>query len=258
MRCNLSWCAHDVDRIRSAAVDDALDTEDTEPRPPSSEEVARRALVLAVVSCRGILELDVDREGAQRFWVRVSDWWNDRQLDDALEPEEKALLAVPFGSAPRQLAVNASWRSEALAVLAWALCLTELPPHDTQAEPSSIANALGFLAEKTVLDAPRLRSATELNEYANVAFTVHWRVREFTLRPEHLDLVKFCETAWFGPLSLRGVRLHEGDLSVGQLSIDQAPQARVRTVLSIARERHQAINWLLDASSLLSETDTST
>ena len=241
-------------------IEDAEDDDSTIPdlAPPSPEKVARRAVVLATISCRGVLELDSERDEAGRFWARVSGWWSRLGLSDELEPHEAALLAATFGTSPRQDVVDASWRSEALAVLAWALQRAGLPAHDEQVDPAAVGKGLGFLQEHTVLESPTLRSAAELESYANVALTVHWHLRDFSLKPRALDFAKFCKTAWFGPLSLDGVRLVEGDLAIGKLPISRAPERDVRTAMSIAQERHQAANWLLDASEPLSETDTST
>jgi hypothetical protein len=188
----------------------------------------------------------------------VVHWWGDLHLHAELEPEEAGLLATPFGSAQRQALVDASWRSEALTVLAWALQRTQLPAHDAQADPSAVANEVGFLMERTVLESPRLRTSDELAAYADIAFTVHWRLRDFSLNPRALDFAKFCETARFGPLSLTGLRLEDGDLAIDDAAISKAPEPRVHMAMSIASERHQAANWLLDASLPLSETDTST
>ena len=175
-----------------------------------------------------------------------------------LEPSEAALLAAAFGTSPQQDLVDASWRSEALSVLTWALQRAELPSHDQQVDPAVVASALGFLEDHTVLEAPALRPTPELENYSNAAFTIHWRLREFSLKPRALDFAEFCQTAWFGPLSLDGVRLVEGDLAIGKLPISRAAERDVRTAMSIAQERHQAANWLLDATSPFSETDTST
>jgi hypothetical protein len=234
------------------------ESEVDEPVPPSPLQVARRALVLATVSCRGILELDSERDAAAQFWARASAWWDGLGLDAELEPHEAALLRAPFGSPPQQARIDASWRAEALGVLAWALGRAELSPHDQEVDAAAVAGTLGFLEPSTVLEAARLRSEAELAAYGNVAFTVHWRLREFSLRPGSLDFATFCEKAWFGPLSLEGVQLVDGDLGVKGAPIARAAPAEVRTVMSIAQERHQAANWLLDASSPLSETDTGT
>jgi hypothetical protein len=237
---------------------DDADAPDPEEAPPSAEQVARRAIVLATISCRGVVELDPAREEAARFWTRVADWWSRLGLDDELEPAEADLMAAAFGAAPRQELVNASWRSEALGVLAWALQRAELPAHDQQVDAAGAGGSLGFLQDQTVLDSPALRSPAELEHYAEVALTVHWRLRDFSLNPRALDFTAFCKTAWFGPLSLDGVRLVDGDLAIGDQPISRASERDVRTALSIAQERHQAANWLLDASESLSDTDTST
>jgi hypothetical protein len=237
---------------------DIVDEDLPEPEPPSAERVARRALVLAVVSCRGILELDPAREQAAAFWTRVAAWWGRQGLRAELEPGEAALLDAAFGEAPQQAAVDASWSSEALAVLAWALGRADLPAHDLQVNAAAAGASLGFLKDRTVLEAPSLRSSDDLEGYANVALAVHWRLRDFSLNPRALDFARFCATAWFGPLSLEGVRLVEGDLAIGELPLSRASARDVRTATSTASERHRAANWLLDASSPLSETDTST
>jgi hypothetical protein len=234
------------------------DEEETAPVPPSAEQVARRALVLVTVSLRGILEGDPDRGPAAAFWERAAAWWRGLRLDGELEPEEAELLRAPFGRVPPQARVNASWRAEALAVLAWALGRATLPPHDEQSNPAAISGELGLLSEETVLAAPRLRPAGELEAYRQVALTVHWRVREFSLNPRSIDFAAVCEKAWFGPLSLEGVALVDGDLAIGGVPIARAAPADLHHTMSIAQERHQAINWLVDASQPLSETDTGT
>ena len=183
------------------------DSTTPEPVPASPAMVARRAIVLAIVSCRGVLELDPAREEATRFWTRVSEWWSRLGLSAELEPTEAALLAAPFGTSPQQDLVNASWRAEALSVLAWALQRVGLPSHDEQADPAGVGRTLGFLQDHTVLESPALRPIAELEHYSNVAFTVHWRLREFSLNPRALDFAEFCKTAWFGPLPLDGIRL---------------------------------------------------
>jgi hypothetical protein len=73
-----------------------------------------------------------------------------------------------------------------------------------------------------------------------------------------MDFLEFAETAWFGPLSLEGVQLVDGDLAVKGHAISRASANDVRLATSIALERHVAANWLLDASRPLSETDAST
>jgi hypothetical protein len=237
---------------------DDVDSEDFAPKPPSPVDVARRALALATVTCRGLLELQPAESQPGALWSHIASWWDGLGLAGELEPHEAELLRAAFGTAPHQRRVDASWRSEALAVLSWALGRSALPPHDEQVDPAALLGALGVNQARTVLEGPELRPRAELEAYAASAFTVHWRLREFSLRAEPLDFRKFCETAWFGPLSLEGVTLVDGDLAVRGRAISSASWEEVRATMSIARERHAAANWLLDASLPLSETDTST
>jgi hypothetical protein len=236
------------------------DTEEIDqPQPPSGERVATRALVLAAVCCRGMLELDAD-PGSEEFWRKVFAWWKDLPVDvrRECELEEFELLDAPFRSAPQQLVVNASWRAESLAVLAWALGRSSLPRHDEQVEPAQIARSVGFLEQHVDSQPPTLRLRPELEAYREVAFAVHWRLREFSLNPRELDFQAFARSAWFGPLSLEGVALVDGDLAISGDPIGRAPASAIRLVTSIARERHLAANWLVDATLPFSETDTST
>ena len=77
-----------------------------------------------------------------------------------LEPEEADLLAVPVGSLDRKRAIEATWESEGMAVLAWALQRAELPAIHVECDPGAVAIALGFLDDRqTPLESPILRDA---------------------------------------------------------------------------------------------------
>ena len=108
----------------------------------------------------------------------------------------------------------------------------------------------------TGTSAATLRPVAELEAYRQIAFAVHWRLREFSLNPGALDFQTFARTAWFGPLSLDGVALANGDLSITGDPISQAPASAVHLATSIAQERHLPANWLADATQLFTDTDT--
>jgi hypothetical protein len=56
-----------------------------EPPPPSADKVARRAIVLAVVACRGIVETDrANAQGASDLAKRAYDWLRALGLDEEL------------------------------------------------------------------------------------------------------------------------------------------------------------------------------
>ena len=69
---------------------------------------------------------------------------------------------------------------------------------------------------------------------------------------------EFVKKAWFGPLSLDGLDLCEKDLAIQGVPISQATAEQWRTVMSIAQEQHQAVNWLEGQEALYSEVTTDT
>ena len=103
--------------------------EDFTPIPPDHNRVAARALVLAAVCCRGLIEKDSEKAGAE---------------------------TTPLGKLDRKATIDASWRSEGMVVLAWALHNAQLPGVQAQCEPSDVANEMGFLGERenTLLHSP--------------------------------------------------------------------------------------------------------
>ena len=63
-----------------------------------------------------------------------------------------------------------------------------------------------------------------------------------------MDFRTFARESWFGPLDISLARLAEDDLAIGPTPIAKAPEEEFHKALSIANERHRAINWLADCS----------
>jgi hypothetical protein len=123
-----------------------------------------------------------------------------------------------------------------------------------------VAQQSGFLAEDA-LDAvveAELLPAEEIQSLQASMLTAHWRLRQFGLQPEHIDFAEFVKTAWWGPLSLEGLRLVDGDLAIGDVAISRATDEDLSRCASIVLERHRALNWLAGWDKLYSEVDTST
>ena len=238
-----------------------LPNEDSPP-PPTADRVARRALALAAVSARALLEQEDPADpGVEQTRRRILDWVQATGFGDELEPDEWELLQHPLRSLPHQQVVDATWRLEGLAVLAWALGRYDLPPHDQPADPGKLLPAVGILSAehaRALLAEPFLRPAPELKALSARLFAVHWRLRQFSHGPAPLNFREFAATAWFGPLRLDGVRLIEEDLAIGDHPIAAAPSDFVGSVTSAAMERHVAINWLEGYSEVYSETDVAT
>lgn len=123
-----------------------------------------------------------------------------------------------------------------------------------------MAQSLGFLLdlEETALSSPKIRSESELEALGNRLFTLHWRLRQYSLDGRRMNFKEFARTASFGPLPLEGLRLGKQDLEIRGLPLFQASEKLWREVLSITRERHQAINWLLGHDPIYSMVTTDT
>lgn len=228
--------------------------------PPSPQRVAERALVLSAVVCRSGIERDAGNAEAEKFRQAVVDWLKSLHLDAEAEAAEMEMLQTPLGKLDKKVVLDASWRTEGLAVLAWALGKYGLPRYDKQAIGFAAAETLGFMRprESTVSNAPELRSREQIAALADQLFTLHWRLRQFSLDHKAIDFEEVARTAWFGPLSLEGLSLNEKDLEIYGFPISQIPEPQWRTVMSIAQERHQAVNWLEGYEAIYSEVETST
>jgi hypothetical protein len=230
------------------------------PTPPTPERVTKRALVLAAVSCRGVIENDPDPEGAEGLRNRLLPWLEAVGAATELEDRERQMLSAPIGLLDRKASLNASWQSEGMTALAWALDCIELPPFYEQCDPAETAAKMGFLRtlEETPLSKPFLQPADQIGALADSYLTVHWRLREQTLRPRHMDFVEYVAQCNWGPLHLDGVETVEGDLAVKGTPLNRLKENQFREALSITQERHHALNWLRGFEELYSLVTTDT
>jgi hypothetical protein len=245
------------ERILPTAPGDSGPVEDA----PSAERVATRALALAVLTARAMLEGELEAERAPEVYEDLQEWARDSGAEAEMEPYEREILLAPLGGLDPQVHVDAVWRLEGLVVLAWALGRFELPPHDRVVEAPPLWSRMGVLDGETtreVLASPTLRPREEIATLRNRLFTLHWRLREHFIRPRAMDFAKFAETCGFGPLDLGGLTLVDGDLGVNGMPIDRASGDDLSTTVSIARERHHAANWLWEGPVLYSDASEDT
>ena len=252
----------EVDISASDPTDAGIDEEAEGYVPPTAERVARRAMVLAAVTARALLEQEDPTEPSiEERRDMLLDWINQLGIGDELEPDEWKVLQRRCGTLDQQSLIDATWRFEGLAVLAWALNLIDLPPHDELIVPDEVLPAVGFLdleESRQILNQPQLREPAELETMNSRLLGIHWRLRDFSIRPEPCDFVEFSKNSWFGGFDVRGVRTMGSDLAIGEHAIAEAPDDDVQRTASAAMERHLASNWLLGFAEVYSETPTDT
>lgn len=244
------------ERSRPAAPDD-----DQDLAAPGPTRVARRALALAAVTARAIVDQDSERATSADSLQELINWATELGIDDEFEPDEAEVLQRPLGRLDPTQQINSSWRLEGLAVLAWALGRCEIPPHDQLIDPNALWRSLGLLdvqAASRLLEVPTVRPRHELATLRNRLFVLHWRLRNYQIRPGVMDFAEFAQTCWFGPLDLSGVDLVDGDLGVGGERIDRAGPDQLARAQSAARERQHAINWLWEGPDDYSEASEAT
>ncbi len=246
--------------------DDASDNDDEDyedPVRPTPERIAARTLALTAVAARATLEFD-NMESSDNLDIhrkRILEWIEELGIGSELEPQEWKVLQRVVGTLEQQDFINAMWRVEGLAVLAWALQLYPIPEYDELVNPPELYSAIGLFdvdAGRRVLSEPNLRSEQELDAMLEHLLALHWRMRDFSIRPQKMDFVSFSKKCWFGSFDLSKFRVIDGDLAIGYVAISEADPDELSRVSSLAMERHLAINWLFGHSKIYSQTDTST
>lgn len=163
-----------------------------DPIPPSAIRIARRALALAAITARAAIEQvkpDETPTERERQHKSIITWATKVTAIDELEPEEKEILQSPIGSLSERTRVNSSWRIEGLAVLAWALNLIEQPLYDESVDTGLLLHTL-YVSAQEIIKAPNLRTELEILSYHNQLWSLHWRLRDYSVSSEIMDFKK--------------------------------------------------------------------
>jgi hypothetical protein len=235
------------------------------PAPPAARRVAARAMALAAVVWRAHFEINLPDEPAVSLKEQchyVLNWLRGLGIGSELEPPEYKFLQAPPGGIDHRLVLEAAWRCEGLAVLAWALGRFELPSYDEVVWPEPAQASVGFgrvEVAREILDTASLRPVAEIDRYATCATVVTWRIRTFRLAPLAWDLAtQLRGQASFTDSWLDGLRLVDGDLAIGDQAIAEAPPDKVESCERSAVQRHIAAYWLQGDNHVYSKVDPST
>jgi hypothetical protein len=155
--------------------------------------------------------------------------------------------------------VDALWEAEGLGVLLWALELAALPPFDRSFEPERLLD--------TELGAARLRDRVEIEHARESARLWHWRARTaFLGAGGELELPAGWQS-FEQLIAVAALRGHErgllpaplrGDFPAFGTGYRGLGHDQQLETLSIAYERHRALNWLCGRKSGWAETITDT
>jgi hypothetical protein len=222
--------------------------EEIELRPPTAQQVARRALNLSAVVCRGSIDKGSGDPHAEKLLGRIRDWLGDVHLVNEQEPWEAEIMRAGLGQLQDRQITRATWAVEGLAVLSWALGCYEFPSHDQKVDPFAITDSLGFLAEDAdeFISTARVRSAEELHDARELMYAVHCRLRDFLRNKNSKDFKTWVEGKWLDVMKVNRVNLIvAGDLGVGGKAITEAALHDIQNCEWVVCEQHRASIWLV-------------
>jgi hypothetical protein len=227
---------------------------------PVARRVAERMYAMLSVAYRGVLDINSERVHREAYLTRLADWFWTLNVGHELEDHERHILDQPLGAIGRDEAMAISQQLEAVAVLAWALELAELPAPDQFVQAKRLADVLGLFREDTrfVIDSAELRHEHDLRAAADQIMAVHWRLREFAINPNAIDFERMCAESWFGPIDPGSIPMLNGDLSIGNVALVDSDPATVARISVTIQHRHRAINWLCGHHPVFSQVDIST
>lgn len=235
--------------------------EEIEDDPPSDERVARRALILSAVVCRGNIDHGAGNDEAESLRSRMLDWVQSLELLDEIEPRELALLQAPLGTLAEWQVISTTWQAEGLAILGWALNCLDLPQHAEKVDPYAATDALSFLSMDAVKDvrSPGLRLLLEIRALRETYYHIHVALRDFERHRRPTNFARWVDPADLSRLGLSIDELTaEGDLQIGGQPLRLVPDEKRQVCEWIMRERHRAAIWLVGEEAVYSEVTADT
>ncbi len=175
------------------------------------------------------------------------------------EPLTIALASLPGGETDPAV-IDAVWQAEGLGMLFWALGLVELEPFDKHFDPEWL------LATPTAHGT--LRAKAEIEHARDSARLWHWRARTDALAADGAEPELPSNWASLEQLvAVAAMRGYErgllpsplrGDFPAFGTGYRELSAGQRAELLSIAYERHRALEWLCGAGKSWAETPTRT
>lgn len=222
----------------------------------SAGEAAERLVVLGAVCRRAFLE---DRPGdvsdeepaAERF--DLLGWLRSEGLETAVVPSERRVLEAGVGRLEPEVAGAASWRSEGMVALGWALGLVEaMPTYEGAADPAALLAVVPAPWEATasLRSGACLRREEEIAAERERAELWHWRAETADLLAdatgsEREELMAVIRDVTREAVAAGLIAALAGDdfVARGHPYRDLHPAA-LEELGAVAAERHRALNWL--------------
>lgn len=241
---------------------DEEEDEYTEPEPPSTERIVKRALCMAAVAIRS----DAERAGeADQYKAQYLPWLKREGLEDELEPWERQVIHAPAGGLSDREMWEASWLAACCHVLSWALGLNDLPRPDKQIDSVEMLSALGIepreISRTSVADLlakSRRRSIAEVSDASELYMAINWRFRHFQLHSGPYDFVEASKKSWWHPFDPSGEWIVDGDLAFEGTPIHALDPDDLGMAHNFAQFRHRAVNWVEGSEPVFSEVPTDT
>jgi hypothetical protein len=211
------------------------------------QRVARRAMVLSAVVCRGNSDHEPSNPDAIALWERLKNWVDRLGLAAEMEPHERDMIYASLGTLDDYRQKRATWDVESLAIMAWALRCFPLPRHDEEVNGYEVTDALWFLNDEAadVIQSAELRPRDELGACRELLYAIHCRLRDYQRTGSAKDIAHWIESDWLRVLGIESPLGPQHDLRIGDVELAEADKEKIQRCEWAIAERHRAIIWLV-------------
>jgi hypothetical protein len=183
----------------------------------------------------------------QIVYLRTSGLW------PLMTPAEQEFAEVTFQDTTPQQRADALWSAESAGVLMWALDLiASMPPYDAQFD-LALLKLFPQEGAPSLVDGAALRPQADVAKARDVAELWHWRARTTQLQKEHGGSYRVEDLTLDDIVRAAAQQAHANGDIPRPIGDDFPAHAKAyknlsdvewSQMMSIAVERHKALNWL--------------